>query len=135
MSTAMTHTEQKKTGSEVTRAERTRSGRAYLPDVDIVEMPDKLLLVADVPGCRGEDIDVSFENGTLTINGRVDARQPEDTVYLWREYGLGDFHRSFEISEAIDASRITAECRAGVLTLHLPKAESARPRKITVRAP
>ena len=124
-------TEKEHAGSDV---EVTRSGRSYRPNVDIVERPDELLLVADMPGSRGEDIDVHFEDGQLTVRGPVKERQQEGTHYLFREYGIGDFCRTFHVSEQIDASRIAAEYAAGVLTLHLPKAETQKPRKIAVKS-
>lgn len=121
-----------KRDSTVTRAERIREGRTYIPYCDIIERENELLLVADLPGVRTEDIDINYERGLLTIQGRVDARRG-DRRFLLREYGVGDFCRSFEIGEGIDDARIEAEMKNGVLTLHLPKAESMRPRKITVK--
>lgn len=114
-------------------AERTRSGYSYRPNVDILEKADELVVVADVPGTRPEAIDIDFDNGELTIHARVPPRN-EDVDFLLHEYGVGDFYRTFRVSEAIDASRITAEYADGVLTLHLPKAEAVKPRKISVRA-
>jgi HSP20 family molecular chaperone IbpA len=99
--------------------------------VDIVELAEELVVHADVPGARAEDIDVNFEDGALTIYAKVPARSPSGPVLL-REYGIGDYRRTFRVSEQIDASRISAQYRHGVLTLHLPKAERARPRKIKV---
>lgn len=133
MTTATTAPVERKTTSEVTRREPTRSVR-YRPNVDIIEKADELLVVADMPGTRPEDIDVNFENGVLTIHGRVRERQPRETNFLLREYGIGDFYRSFEVSESIDANNISAEYSDGVLTLHLPKVAAARPRKIAVKA-
>ena len=118
---------------EVTPAEHTRSGRYYRPNVDILEQADELIVLADMPGASGDAIDIHFEDGNLTIHAKVEARQDEKTEYLVREYGVGDFYRTFRISEAIDASKITAEYADGVLTLHLPKAEEAKPRKIAVK--
>jgi HSP20 family protein len=115
-------------------AERTRASHCYRPNVDILEKDHELLVVADLPGVRAEDIDIHYEDRQLTISGRVEQRQPQDTRYLLREYGLGDFSRTFKVSEQIDGSRIAAECRDGVLTLRLPKVEAARPRKIAVKA-
>lgn len=114
-------------------AERTRSGRVYSPRVDILEHQDELLLVADMPGVSSESIDVNFEDGVLTVEGKVEPRGPEKAARLLREYGVGDFYRTFRVSEQIDASGIRAEYADGVLTLHLPKAEAAKPRKIEVR--
>jgi HSP20 family molecular chaperone IbpA len=115
-----------------TDSEHTRTGEHYRPDVDIVEMADELVVSADVPGARAEDIEVNFEDGALTIYARIAQRAPSGPV-LMREYGIGDYRRTFQVSEQIDASRISAQFREGVLTLHLPKAERARPRKIQVQ--
>ncbi len=115
-----------------TQVERTRSRPYFYPNVDIIETADELTVLADMPGMRPDDVDIQFENGTLTIHGTVHDRQPEGTSYLRREYGVGDFYRTFQVSELIDASKINAAYENGVLTLHLPKAEAAKPRKITV---
>jgi len=125
---------EKRSGDEVERMEHTRNVRHYRPNVDILETKDELTVLADMPGVKAEGIDLHFENGTLTIHGKVDARQPDDTEYLLCEYGLGDFYRTFQVSETIDAAKIAAEYRNGVLTLHLPKVEAAKPRKIAVQA-
>ena len=125
---------QKTAQSAAARPERTRSGRAYQPNVDIIENQDELLVLADVPGARPEDIDIHFENGKLDIHAKVQPRVTDNTRLLLQEYGVGDYHRSFEVSAVIDAGRIHAEYVDGVLTLHLPKVEAARPRKITVKA-
>lgn len=124
---------EKRVETQPTRAERTRMGRLYRPNVDICENDNELTLFADMPGASGENIDISFENGMLTIHGRVEPRQRQ-TDYLLREYGLGDFYRTFQVDETIAADRITAEYRDGVLILHLPKVEAAKPRKINVQA-
>ncbi|MFQ5429298.1 MAG: Hsp20/alpha crystallin family protein [Phycisphaerae bacterium] len=115
----------------VREGEPLRGSRSYRPNVDIVEKADELMLIADVPGARAEDIDVQFEGGTLKIQARVPERE-QGREYLIQEYGVGEFHRTFDVSEQIDAERITAEVKQGVLTLHLPKAEAAKPRKIEV---
>jgi HSP20 family molecular chaperone IbpA len=113
-------------------AEHTRSGRVFRPNVDIVEKADELLLCADLPGADGNVIDVDFEEGTLSLHAKVQPRQNAEQEYLHQEYGIGDFYRTFQISEMVDASKISAEFADGVLTLHLPKAESLKPRKIAV---
>jgi HSP20 family protein len=113
--------------------EQTRSGEFYRPDVDILELADELLVQADVPGARPDDIDVNFEDGALTIYAKV-AERPLTGPALYREYSVGDYRRTFRVSEQIDAGRISAQYGSGVLTLHLPKAEKARPRKIQVQS-
>lgn len=113
--------------------EPTRAGRTYRPNVDILERQDELIVLADLPGASADTIDVRYEKGILTLHAEVPARQELGQRYLLREYDLGCFHRSFEVSELVDAERISAEYVDGVLTLHLPKAQAARPRKIAVR--
>jgi len=124
---------EKRTPSEVGRTEQTWSGRYYAPNVDIAETRDELTVFADMPGVGAEDLDVRFENGELRIHGRVKPRQDEKVAYLLNEYSIGDFFRTFQISEAIDSEKISAEYRDGALVLHLPKVERARPRKIDVK--
>jgi HSP20 family protein len=120
---------------ETTRSDvqTTRSRRFYRPTVDILELPNELLVVANVPGATSGEIDVHFEDGQLTVRAPVRERQPEGTRYLLREYGVGEFFRTFRVSEQIDASRIEAEYADGVLRLHLPKVEAVKPRKIVVK--
>ena len=101
--------------------------------VDVVEKADELMIFADMPGVKPETIDVDFEDRTLTIHGRVEPRQGAKTTYLLQEYFVGDFHRVFQVSEMIEATKIAAEYTNGVLMLHLPKVEAAKPRKIEVQ--
>lgn len=128
-----TETMTKRPEGGVVQTERTRNRACYCPNVDILESADELTVYADMPGLRSEDVDVQFENGTLTILGKVSDRQAENVPFLRREYGVGDFYRTFQVSESIDSSRISADYANGVLTLHLPKQEAVKPRKISVR--
>jgi len=105
----------------------------YSPSVDIIETQDALRVLADMPGVSSENIDIHFENGELTIHGRVKDHQAQNQQYLLQEYGTGDFFRAFRISEEINAEKIHAEYKDGVLILHLPKVEALKPRKIVVR--
>jgi HSP20 family protein len=120
--------------AEAAAPEHATSGQVYRPDVDIVERADELLIFADVPGVKSNDIDVNFEDGTLRIYGRVNDGRLAREEFLLREFGVGDYYRTYRISEQIDPSRISAEMTDGVLALHLPKAEAAKPRKIKVEA-
>jgi HSP20 family protein len=130
-----TETTTQKREAALARTEPVRSGPTFVPAVDIIEQDDKLVLLADMPGVRGDEVDVHFERGTLTIRGRVAPRQDEQKTSFWlREYGVGDFVRTFEVGDGIDAGKITAELRDGALTLHLPKVQALMPRKITVKS-
>lgn len=123
---------EKPTKAEVSHTEHTRNVRHYRPNVDIIERADELTVYADMPGATADGIGINFENGTLTIHGKVRPRQHDDTDYPLREYGIGDFYRTFQVSETIDSECITADYADGVLVLHLPKVEAAKPRKIAV---
>jgi len=113
--------------------EDTRSQERYItPPVDIYETPNGLVVTADLPGVAKEGLDVRVENHLLTIRGKAAHAAPGDPVY--REYGLVNFFRQFELNEKVDQSKISAELKHGVLTLNLPKAEEAKPRKIEVKA-
>src|SRR5262249_49495109 len=111
--------------------ESTRGGYHFVPRVDIFETERELLLLADLPGVRPEDVDLHYEKGELTLHARVGHRHSKQN-FLLQEYDEGAFYRAFSISESIDASRIEASCKNGVLTVHLPKTEAARPRQIKV---
>ena len=113
--------------------EETRCGCYYRPHVDILEKDDELIVLADVPGTSPEDIEVDFEDGTLTIDAKVATRDDKDAEYLVREYGVGNYHRTFQVGEAVDGEKISAEYAHGVLSLHLPKADAAKPRKISIK--
>lgn len=124
---------EKRATEAVATREPTRGVDTYLPAVDIFETPEELCILADMPGADSDHVDVTFENGELTLHGRVEPRQGENVRFLAREYGVGDFHRVFQVSEGIDAGSISAEYRLGVLKVHLPKSEEARPRRIQVK--
>lgn len=113
-------------------AEATLPGRTYTPSVDISESEESLWLWADVPGVDENSIDVQLENNQLTIEGRVSLDEYPDLTPVYTEYQVGNFVRSFRVSESIDMDRIKAIVRNGVLELELPKAEQARPRRIAV---
>lgn len=112
--------------------EETRSQERYVtPPVDIYETGEGLVVKADLPGVDKENLDVRVENNLLSIRGRATHAAPGDPIY--REYGLINFFRQFELNERVDQSKISADLKNGVLTLNLPKAEEAKPRKIDVR--
>jgi HSP20 family protein len=114
-------------------SESTRNVAKYTPRFDILETDDELVLYGDLPGVAAEDLDVQYENRELTIYGRVAPRMPE-ARNIYCEYGVGDFQRSFAIGEVLDASQIHAELKHGVLTIHLPKTEAVKLRRIPVQA-
>lgn len=104
----------------------------YTPRVDLVELEDAFILYADMPGVKPEDLDIRFENGELTLHGKCAALAGQRNV-LAAEYGVGDYYRAFSLGQHLDAEKISAELKQGVLTLRVPKAEVVRPRKIQVQ--
>jgi len=112
--------------------ESTRHHERYMaPPVDIYETRDGLVVVADMPGVAKEALEVRVDNHVLTIRGQARHAVPAEVTY--REYEFVNFFRQFELNEQVDQQRITADVTCGVLTVHLPKAEAAKPRQIEVR--
>ena len=113
------------------KTEGTTSGRVFLPVTDIFETPEALTVVLEMPGDR-DSIEASVENDVVTIEGRIDFTKYEGLQPLYTEYNVGHYARSFEISNKINQSEISALMKDGVVTIVLPKAEQAKPRKIQV---
>jgi HSP20 family protein len=122
---------QQANGTAVATPETTRSV-TLTPRVDVLETEQEILLLADLPGVKQDNVDVRFEQGELTLHARRSFARNEES-FVQREVSAADYFRSFRISEKVDAEKIWAELKLGVLTLHLPKAEAAKPRKITVK--
>lgn len=112
--------------------EKTRALRSAVPAVDIYENEDEILLYADMPGVLKQDVSVNIDNGTLSLSGvrRLECKG----VSNWEEFGDLEYVRSFSVPQAIDAERVEAELKDGVLKLHLPKSEAAKPRQIKINA-
>jgi HSP20 family protein len=106
---------------------------AWLPPVDIVEEADRLTLRAEIAGVRTEDIDIKVENGTLVLRGEKKQEKEVGTESAHRlERYYGSFTRSFALPVSIDAEKIQARYKDGVLEIVLPKADEAKPRKIKI---
>jgi HSP20 family molecular chaperone IbpA len=119
---------------EVEKAqEATRPMRAFLPNADIFETEEALTVVVEMPGVDRDNVNVSVENGLLTIEGRINFSKYEGLEPVYSEYNIGPFRRTFRISSRIDQDKIRAEMRDGVITLVLPKAEEAKTRRIEVK--
>ena len=113
--------------------EETRSREVFAPPpVDIYEDDQGLVVVADLPGVEPGALDVRVEQGVLTLLGRTQALAGGTPLH--REYELTGFFRQFQLPEEIDAGRIEAALTQGVLTLRLPRAAPAPPRRIAVRS-
>lgn len=106
----------------------------FRPAIDVIETDQDVIVRADLPGVRREDVEIDFNKNTLSLRASVAQRDPASKRPLLREYGVGNFARSFRLGEGIDPSGISAELAGGVLTLRLPKVQSLRPRRIGVSA-
>jgi len=113
--------------------EPTRAGTYFQPAVDIFESKESFIVLADLPGARQENLDIDVRDGVLSLTATVEPPQ-QSLRPVYREYGVGGYMRRFTLSNKIDAGRIEAVLKDGVLTLTLPKAEAAKARKIEVRA-
>ena len=112
--------------------ETASNERSFLsPDVNIFEGKDDYVLEAEMPGVNKDGLELTLEGNTLTLIGRRHDDMPKAEL-VYRESRPADFRRVFELDPAIDTHKITAKVEQGILTLHLPKTEKVKPRKIAV---
>jgi len=104
----------------------------FTPPIDIYESEEGLVLVADLPGVTLENLELQVQDNKLTLFGRVNRYVPEGVLGQHEEYGVGDFLRSFILSDEVDHEHINAKLNNGVLKVVLPKAARAEPRKINI---
>lgn len=133
----MTNSEASRGGELPTRSEAPVPPRQHwvcTPPIDIFETPEGLVLRADLPGVTAETLDLQVQDNKLTLLGRVLEQAPPGAALIHQEYHVGDFVRSFILSDDVDHDRIAAKISNGVLDLLLPRIPKAEPRKIQVRA-
>ena len=118
---------------EMESSERTRDIPCFVPQADIIETEEDYQLTLDMPGVDENSIDITLEKNTLTINGYTNFQRPEGYSLAAAEYRIGDYERSFRLTDKIDQDKIDAAYHDGVLELVLPKAEEAKVRKIKVK--
>jgi len=115
------------------QSERTRETRCFIPRSDVYETADEIVVVMDIPGAEQDQIDVSLEKNSRTVNAYCDPQGPDGYSLAFAEYEVGDYERSFRLSDQIDRGKIQAEYKNGVLRLILPKAAEAKKRKSEVK--
>ena len=108
------------------------NARNYAPDVDVRSSEDRVLFYFDVPGIKKEDVEITLENGVLTVKGtrKFDPGAAKEQLLLGRSYGT--FERSFSLPEHMDDEKLTANLTDGVLTIEIPKLQKAKPRRIQI---
>jgi HSP20 family protein len=118
---------------EKKKEEATVPARVFVPTADIYETEGALTVVMEMPGVDKGNVDISVQDGTLKVEGRLDFSKYEGLQPVYTEYNIGHYARSFSLSSKIDQNKIGAEMKDGVLSLMLPKVEEAKPRTIQVK--
>lgn len=114
------------------KEEGTIPARSFVATADIYEDRDSLKVILEMPGVEKGNVEARVEEGVLFVEGRLDLAKYRGLQPLYTEYNIGNYSRSFRLSNAIDQDKIGAELKDGVLSLTLPKAEKAKPRTIQV---
>ncbi len=112
-----------------------KESAVWSPRVDLSETEDAYLIHLDVPGMKKEDIEINFQDGTLTISGERrshEAQEDEQRNYMRVERSFGHFYRSFTLPNTVNADDIQADYQEGVLKVRVPKAEEIKPRRIEI---
>ena len=104
----------------------------FRPATDIWETNDAVLIKFDMPGVASDQVDLTVEKGTLTVTGKT--RPEEEGTPVYRETRIGNYQRDFSLSEDVDPDNISAEMKAGVLTVRIPKPEKAKPKRIAIKS-
>jgi HSP20 family protein len=118
----------------------TRSGEAapvvsgVFPPLTVTEDGDKIFVEAEIPGIAAEDLNISVIGKTLTLTGERKPEETEDVSFHRRERKWGSFRKALTLPDEVNADAIQAECKNGMLKIVLPKAEQAKPRKITIKS-
>jgi len=132
MAQEISRTEQRIPQTSETAA-RGPSRPVFLPPADIYETRDNIVVLAEMPGVAPDGVDITLERRVLTIRGRSAANEHAGYQRVYNEYADGDYERAFTLSENIDRDRIEATLKNGVLHLVLPKAETAKARRIELK--
>jgi HSP20 family protein len=115
------------------RSEAADEPQTLLPQVDVFEDKDGILLLVDMPGVPKDKLELRIDNDTLLIEGDIAPDTPEDMEAVYAEVRLSQYRRAFSLSSELDTARIDAQLRDGVLNLRIPKQAHAQPRKIEVK--
>jgi HSP20 family molecular chaperone IbpA len=114
------------------KQEGTVPARSFIPDADIYETDEALVVLLEMPGVDKSHIDISAEDDVLKVEGRIDFSKYQGLTPIYAEYPVGHYRRGFTLSNRIDQHKISAEMSDGVLTITLPKVEEVKPRRITI---
>ena len=115
------------------KEEATTPGRRFVPTADIFETEEALAVIMEMPGVAKDNLTIEVEDDILRVEGRIDYGKYQEMEPVYTEYNVGHYARGFSLSGKIDREAISARLEDGVLTLTLPKAKEAMPRRISVR--
>ena len=115
------------------KEEKTTPGRYFVPSADIFETDEALTVILEMPGVTKDKVNVDIENDVLRVEGQIDFSTYQELEPVYTEYNVGHYARGFTLSGKVDREAISARLDDGVLTLTLPKAKEAMPRRIAVR--
>ena len=118
---------------DTTAHQELRSGNWFVPETDIYETPEKVVLMMDMPGVCFDCAHVSVVDDELVVTGHVTHGEDQDDYVLYREYDVGHYHRHFGLPPAINRDKIEASMRDGVLSVTMPKVDELRPRRIPIK--
>jgi HSP20 family protein len=127
-------TTDQRTPAATENRERAPDRPVFIPAADIYETKDNIVVLVEMPGVAPDGVEIALERRVLTIRGHSAGNEHAGYQRVYNEYADGDYERVFTLSENIDRDRIEATLRDGVLHLVLPKAETAKPRKIELKA-
>jgi len=122
--------------SNLSDNESTGATAGWIPNVDIQEFSDRFQLFVDLPGVEPSAVEITLDNGVLSISGErtFPAAENGEVINRRSERGHGQFHRRFTLPDTVDAEKVAAKNRNGVLEISIPKQAKAQPRRITVAA-
>jgi HSP20 family protein len=110
------------------------AGHRFFPAVDVTENENDIVVKAEVPGCKADDIDISVHGNTLTVSGEKKAEHEKtEKGYYHLERSHGSFRRDLTLPTDVDPTKVDAACKEGVLTIILPKAERAKAVKVKIK--
>ncbi len=119
--------------SRSSRSDEAAAATTWTPPVDIYETPETIVIKAELPGVTREDVDIQIQDSTLVLRGeRRFAKDVKEESYLRIERAYGPFHRSFTLPATVQQDKVRAILRDGVLELELPKADSAKSKRISI---
>lgn len=117
------------------QADVVRTGKEqaeyFQPATDVRETGEELILHFDMPGVSSQNVELTAEKGTLTVTGKADPEEEGNAVY--RETRIGDYRRVFSLNNNVNTEDIKAKMKAGVLTVRIPKPETAKPKRIAIK--